>query len=170
VLVHERAYRKNIKLRARGFFFLQIWLPPKRYEPQFILPSRNSLVGSQILYTQMRDHQDLLFALQRNSQMNVQSCLWPLGNHATSSQLPWLKSGGQLMVTAAEFRKYAAECNRTAKVSQDPETKALWRRMEERWLLCVKLAEEDEQSVARTRAQRAASRRHSIGGPLSRRN
>jgi len=91
VLVHERAYRKNIKLRARDFFFLQIWLPPKGYEPQFNLPSRNSLVGSQILYTQMRDHQDLLFALQRNSQMNVQSCPWPPGNHATSSQLHWLK-------------------------------------------------------------------------------
>jgi hypothetical protein len=36
------------------------------------------------------------------------------------------------MDTAAEFRKYAANCNKTAKVSKDPEAKATWRRMEER--------------------------------------
>jgi hypothetical protein len=73
------------------------------------------------------------------------------------------------MDTAAEFRKYAANCNKTAKVLKDPETKALWRRMEERWLLCAKLAEEDEQSVARLRAQRLTSKRH-INGTLSHRH
>jgi hypothetical protein len=72
------------------------------------------------------------------------------------------------MVTAAEFRKYAAECNRTAKVSQDPETKALWRRMEERWLLCAKLADEDEQSVARRRTNRVNSTQHLKGTPSQR--
>jgi hypothetical protein len=73
------------------------------------------------------------------------------------------------MDTAAEFRKYAANCNKTAKALKDPETKALWRRMEERWLLCAKLAEEDEQSVARLRAQRLTSKRH-INGTLSHRH
>jgi hypothetical protein len=73
------------------------------------------------------------------------------------------------MNTAAEFRKYAAECNSTAKVSKDPETKATWRRMEERWLLCAKLAEEHEQSVARLREHRVTSKRH-INGTLSHRN
>jgi hypothetical protein len=73
------------------------------------------------------------------------------------------------MDTAAEFRKYAANCNKTAKALKDPETKALWRRMEERWLLCAKLAEEDEQSVARLRAQRVTSMRH-INGTLSHRH
>jgi hypothetical protein len=73
------------------------------------------------------------------------------------------------MDTAAEFRKYAANCNETTKVLKDPETKALWRRMEERWLLCAKLVEEDEQSVARLRAQRATSKRH-INGTLFRRH
>lgn len=73
------------------------------------------------------------------------------------------------MDTAAEFRKYAKNCNKTAKVSKDPETQALWRRMEERWLLCAKLAEEDEQSVARQQAQRSTSKRH-INGTLSQRN
>ena len=70
------------------------------------------------------------------------------------------------MDTAAEFRKYAANCNKTAKVSKDPEAKATWRRMEERWLLCAKLADEDEQSVARLRANRVSSKRHINGTPL----
>jgi PerC transcriptional activator len=52
------------------------------------------------------------------------------------------------MDTATEFRKHAVDCNRMAKVSKDPETKGVWRRMAERWLLCAKLAEEDEQSLA----------------------
>jgi hypothetical protein len=73
------------------------------------------------------------------------------------------------MNTAAEFRKYAADREKMAKVSKDPETKGLWRRMEERWLLCAKLAEEDEQSAARIRAQRVASKRH-INGTLPHRN
>jgi hypothetical protein len=65
------------------------------------------------------------------------------------------------MDTAAEFRKHAVDCNRMAKVSKDPETRGVWRRMAERWLLCAKLAEEDEQSLARTRAQRVRLHRPS---------
>jgi hypothetical protein len=68
------------------------------------------------------------------------------------------------MDTPAEFRKYAANCEKMSKVSKDPEVKALWRRMEERWLLCAKLAQEDEQSAARLQARRTTSRR-SITGP-----
>jgi hypothetical protein len=73
------------------------------------------------------------------------------------------------MDTAVEFRKYAAKCHKTAKLAKDPETKALWRRMEERWLLCAKLADEDEQSIKRLRAKRASSSRH-VNGALSHRN
>jgi len=40
------------------------------------------------------------------------------------------------MDTPAEFRKYAANCKKMSKASEDPEVKALWRRMEARWL-CV---------------------------------
>jgi hypothetical protein len=65
------------------------------------------------------------------------------------------------MDAAAKFRKYATDCNKMAKVSDDPETQGLWRRMAERWLLCAKLAKEEEQSVARTRAQRASRHRPS---------
>jgi len=67
------------------------------------------------------------------------------------------------MDTAAEFRKYAANCKKMSRVTTDRETKALWRRMEERWLLCAKLAEEDEQSAARIHAQRVTSKRHFNG-------
>jgi hypothetical protein len=67
------------------------------------------------------------------------------------------------MDTPAEFRKYAANCKKMSKVSEDPEVKALWRRMEERWLLCAKLAEEDEQSTARLHARRTTSKRNING-------
>jgi hypothetical protein len=66
------------------------------------------------------------------------------------------------MDTAAEFRKYAANCKNMSRVSTDPETKALWSRMAERWLLCAKLAE-DEQSAARIHVQRVTSKRHFNG-------
>jgi hypothetical protein len=62
------------------------------------------------------------------------------------------------MDTAAEFRKHAVDCNTMAKVSNDPESKGTWQRMAERWLLCAKLAEADEQSLVRLRKQRV--RRH----------
>ena len=65
------------------------------------------------------------------------------------------------MDTAAEFRKHAADCNKMAKVSRDIETKGAWQRMAERWLLCAKLAEEDDQSLARARAQRVTRHRPS---------
>jgi hypothetical protein len=74
-----------------------------------------------------------------------------------------LKSGGRLMDTPAEFRKYAANCKKMSKLSEDPETIALWRRMEERWLLCAKLAEEDEQAATRLQARRTTSKRHING-------
>jgi hypothetical protein len=64
------------------------------------------------------------------------------------------------MDTAAEFRKHAVNCYRMAKVSKDPETKGIWRRMAQRWLLCAKLAE-DEPSATRLREQGVNRRRPS---------
>ena len=66
------------------------------------------------------------------------------------------------MDTAVQFRKYAANCKKMSRVSTDLETKALWSRMAERWLLCAKLAE-DEQSAARIHVQRVTSKRHFNG-------
>jgi hypothetical protein len=53
------------------------------------------------------------------------------------------------MDTSAEFRKYAADCEKMVKVSKDRETKAVWKRMAERWLRCAKLAEEEDAYQAR---------------------
>jgi hypothetical protein len=36
-----------------------------------------------------------------------------------------------------EFRKHAADCMEMAKFSRDPEDKAMWKRMAERWLRCA---------------------------------
>jgi hypothetical protein len=48
------------------------------------------------------------------------------------------------MDTPAEFRKHAADCEIMSKVSNDRESKAVWKRMAERWLLCAKLAEDQD--------------------------
>ena len=61
------------------------------------------------------------------------------------------------MDTPAEFRKHAADCEKMAKVSNDPETKAAWKRMTERWLLCAKLAE-DQDLFQRRRVEEKSSK------------
>ncbi len=63
------------------------------------------------------------------------------------------------MDTPAEFRKHAADCEKMAKASKDPEPKAAWKRMAERWLLCAKLAE-DEDLLHRRRIEENRSRPH----------
>ncbi len=46
------------------------------------------------------------------------------------------------MDAPAQFRHYAADCETMSKVSRDPETKAVWKRMADRWHLCANLAED----------------------------
>lgn len=53
------------------------------------------------------------------------------------------------MDTPVVFRKYAADCETMAKVSKDLETKAVWKRMADRWLVCAKLAEDEDLSLSR---------------------
>ena len=53
------------------------------------------------------------------------------------------------MDTPTVFRKYATDCETMAKVSLDPETQAVWKRMAERWLGCAKLAENEDLSLRR---------------------
>jgi hypothetical protein len=59
------------------------------------------------------------------------------------------------MDTPAEFRKHAADCETMAKVSKDRESKAAWKRMGERWLLCARLAEDQDLSLRRRVEERA---------------
>ena len=63
------------------------------------------------------------------------------------------------MDTSAEFRKHAADCEKMAKVSDDRETKAVWKRMAERWLVCAKLAE-DQDSFQRRRVEENHAKVH----------
>ena len=68
------------------------------------------------------------------------------------------------MDTPAEFRKHAANCETMAKVSKDRETKAAWKRMAERWILCAKSAE-DQDLFQRRRMEenRSKPRRRRLG-------
>jgi hypothetical protein len=59
------------------------------------------------------------------------------------------------MDTPTEFRKHAADCETMAKVSSDHETKAAWKRMAERWLICAKLAEDQDLFLRRRVEERS---------------
>jgi hypothetical protein len=45
------------------------------------------------------------------------------------------------MVPSEEFLRYAAQCERMVKSSRDPESKAVWSRMAERWVRCAEFAQ-----------------------------
>jgi hypothetical protein len=47
------------------------------------------------------------------------------------------------MNLSEEFRKFAAECERIAKLTHDRENKSAWRRMSERWLQNAKSLKKD---------------------------
>ena len=42
------------------------------------------------------------------------------------------------MNPSEEFLRHAADCEKMAKFTRDPESKATWTRMAERWLDCAK--------------------------------
>jgi len=71
------------------------------------------------------------------------------------------------MDTPAEFRKHAADCKKMAKVSNERETKAAWKRMAERWVLCAKLTE-DQDLFQRRRVEEKHSRPHRSPAPTER--
>ena len=48
------------------------------------------------------------------------------------------------------------ECQSMSALSKDPETKALWQGMAERWTLCAKLTEQEDGSVVRSKKGEAA--------------
>ena len=63
----------------------------------------------------------------------------------------YLHSEVRQMVPSEEFMRYAAQCEYAAGASRDPETKATWNRMAQRWLRCAELAQVNE-AAARSRA------------------
>jgi len=54
-----------------------------------------------------------------------------------------------------EFLKHAAECNKMAKFTRDPESKATWSRMAARWIDCAERFKSQSQA-----AHRSSPRRH----------
>jgi hypothetical protein len=63
------------------------------------------------------------------------------------------------MDTPAEFRKHAADCETMARVPRDRETKAVWKGVAERWLLCAKWAA-DQDEFQRRRLEENRSKPH----------
>jgi hypothetical protein len=64
-----------------------------------------------------------------------------------------------------EFLKHAADCQQMAKFTRDPESRATWNRMAQRWIDCAERFKIETQAIARApllRQQRSAgdSRQH----------
>jgi hypothetical protein len=54
------------------------------------------------------------------------------------------------MNPSEKFSRFARECERMAKFTHNPENKAIWHRMAERWLRCAELAERQDLAAHRT--------------------
>jgi hypothetical protein len=68
------------------------------------------------------------------------------------------------MDLAQEFRKHASECQAMARHSSDPQSRATWKQMAERWLRCANWAGDEEvaaQTAAAARVRARKSRRGS---------
>ena len=61
------------------------------------------------------------------------------------------------MDPSEEFLKHAADCQKMAKFTRDPESKATWNRMAERWIHCAERF--DKQVLAAHRAPAKPTRR-----------
>ena len=63
------------------------------------------------------------------------------------------------MNPSEEFLKHAADCQQMAKFTRDPQSRATWNRMAQRWIDCAERFKIQTQAVARTlprRLQRAS--------------
>ena len=51
------------------------------------------------------------------------------------------------MTPSTEFRRHAAECSRMAREAADKTTKATWKGLADRWLVCADLAEQETKAI-----------------------
>jgi hypothetical protein len=58
-----------------------------------------------------------------------------------------------------EFLKHALECQRMAKFTRDPESKATWTRMAARWIDCAERFKSQSEAVHRSPPRRHHHRR-----------
>lgn len=54
------------------------------------------------------------------------------------------------MTPSTEFRRHAAECARMAREAADKATKATWKGLAQRWLICADLADQESRMVRNT--------------------
>ena len=59
------------------------------------------------------------------------------------------------MDIAENFLRHAAECRRMARFTRDRETKVVWNRMADRWLMLATKEKARSQQLAQNRAARA---------------
>jgi hypothetical protein len=65
------------------------------------------------------------------------------------------------MVPSEEFLRHAAECEYMARFSHDPQSKAAWHGMAERWVRCAELAKKQDHERHKVRAHRKTNSRWS---------
>jgi hypothetical protein len=65
------------------------------------------------------------------------------------------------MDPAAEFRRHADECLRTAKSTANLDEKTSWKRMADRWLRCAEQAEKEDALARSIAAERTVRHRQS---------
>lgn len=61
------------------------------------------------------------------------------------------------------FLRFAAECEVMAKVTRNPQDKAVWNGLAQRWLRCAELMDQEHANIGRAataKRQRASSRTH----------
>jgi hypothetical protein len=56
-----------------------------------------------------------------------------------------------------EFLRHAADCQRMAKFTRDPASKATWSRMAERWLRCAEVFKSQREAARPARRYRSDS-------------
>jgi hypothetical protein len=57
------------------------------------------------------------------------------------------------MTPSEHFLRHAAECEHMAQFARDPESKAVWHSMAERWCKCAELSKKNEPVTPRRRAR-----------------
>jgi hypothetical protein len=58
------------------------------------------------------------------------------------------------MNPAEEFLRHAADCQQMAKFTRDPQSRATWQRMAERWRHCAEVFTKESSAVRPARASR----------------
>jgi hypothetical protein len=89
----------------------------------------------------------------------------PAWGFAPCRAAPPIAKKGEPMDPAEEFRRHADECHRMARGTRDPDSKAAWSRMAERWLRCAELAGQQRSAAQAAAAQLTRHRRGKFRWP-----